>query len=248
MSRRKLSRTDNKYSRGVVAVCAGSKRYPGAAQLAVAGARSGNAGYVKFLSRDSALNSMVISRFPDVVPIPGLKGERFDSFLVGPGGSKVTELPEVPAVLDSAAISMVTKEGFSKRIAATVITPHEGELRYLGSSLQEHHHSSSRSEIAELIATRFGVIVVLKGPATVVAASGKKTFVDKIGGPELATAGTGDVLAGLIASMLVSVKDGLDPFNLVCDAVSLHAKAGRDAAKRYTSVTSLEVIESLRNV
>jgi NAD(P)H-hydrate repair Nnr-like enzyme with NAD(P)H-hydrate dehydratase domain len=64
----------------------------------------------------------------------------------------------------------------------------------------------------------------------------------------LATAGTGDILAGLIASFLVATKDGGDPFELVRDAVSLHSKAGRQAAKKFTSVTAIEVLEELRNV
>jgi len=105
MSRRKLSPVDNKYTRGVVAVCAGSKKYPGAAILAVGGARRGNAGYVKFLSSNSALISLVISEFPDVVPISSLTKERVDSLVVGPGASTLASIPDLPLVLDGAAIA-----------------------------------------------------------------------------------------------------------------------------------------------
>ncbi|MBU3715816.1 MAG: NAD(P)H-hydrate dehydratase [Candidatus Nanopelagicaceae bacterium] len=240
MSRRKLSPADNKYIRGVVAVCAGSKKFPGAAILAVGGARRGNAGYVKYLSSNVALISEVVSRFPDVVPIPNLKDERVDSLLVGPGASTLAAIPDLPLVLDGEAIAKV--KTLKNRKSVTVITPHEGELKYLGFRLD-----GSREEIAKTIAAKFGVIVVLKGNRTVVTDS-NRIYVDRIGGPELATAGTGDVLAGLIASFLTTVKSGGDAFDLVCDAVSLHSKAGRQAAKKFTSVTALEVLEELRNV
>ena len=240
MSRRKLLPADNKYTRGVVAVCAGSKKYPGAATLAVGGARRGNAGYVKYLSANSALISQVISKFPDVVPIPNLTNERVDSLLVGPGASTLTSIPDLPLVLDGAAISKV--KTLRRRKSITVITPHEGELKHLGVKFD-----GSREEIAKNIANRFGVIVVLKGNRTIVADS-SQVFVDRIGGPELATAGSGDVLAGLIASFLVAIKDGEKAFDLVRGAVSLHSKAGRQAAKKFTSVTALEILEELRNV
>lgn len=240
MSRRKLSPADNKYSRGVVAVCAGSKKYPGAAILAVGGARSGNAGYVKYLSSNTALISQVISKFPDVVPITSLTKERVDSLLVGPGASTLASIPDLPLVLDGAAIAKV--KALKKRNSVTVITPHEGELKHLGVKF-----NGSREEIAKAIAAKFGVIVVLKGNGTVVSDS-NRTVIDRIGGPELSSAGTGDVLAGLIASFLTAIKDGGHAFDLVCDAISLHSKAGRQAAKKFTSVTALELLEELRHV
>lgn len=143
-------------------------------------------------------------------------------------------------VLDGAAIAKV--KTLKKRKSITVITPHEGELKYLGIELD-----GSREKIAKSIAAKFGVIVVLKGNGTIVTDS-HRTHLDRIGGPELATAGTGDVLAGLIASFLTAVKSGGDAFDLTCDAVSLHSKAGRQAAKNFTSVTALELLEELRNV
>jgi hydroxyethylthiazole kinase-like uncharacterized protein yjeF len=240
MSRRKLSQTDNKYSRGVVAVCAGSKKYPGAALLAVGGARRGNAGYVKYLNSDAELRKLIVGHYPDVVPITKLTNERVDSLVVGSGGATLAAIPDVPLVLDGSAIAKIKSQ--KKRSALTVITPHEGELKHLGINL-----AGSREAFAQKIARKFGVIVVLKGSGTVVADS-NRIVVDSIGGPELATAGTGDVLAGLIGSFLAATKDRLDGFKLVCDAVTLHSKAGRQAAKKFTSVTALEVLEELRNV
>lgn len=238
--RRQLSVSDNKYSRGIVAIAAGSPTYPGAAILTVGGARSGNAGYIKYLAKYQRLQDLVVSRFPDVVPIATLKNERFDSLVVGPGATKLNRIPDgVPLVLDSAAISLAKRA----RLATTVITPHEGELRFLGESLDR-----GREETAVSIAQRFDVFVVLKGNRTVIAAPDGELAIDEVGGPELATAGSGDILAGLIGSFLTSVKDGVSPFELIRNAVELHSSAGRYAANKFTSVTALEIMESLSNV
>ena len=238
--RRNLQISDNKYSRGVVAIVAGSPRFPGAAILAVGGARRGNAGYVKFASANQKIRDLVVQRFPDVVPIPNLKNERIDALVVGPGSARISQLPKaLPVILDSSAITLAKRP----RAGVTVITPHEGELKYLGLEV-----GADRLETAIKLAKQFEVFVVLKGHKTVIASPDGRTYLDKYGGPELATAGSGDVLAGLIGSFLVSVKDGADPFKLVCDAVELHSRAGNYAAKKFTSVTAVEIMESLANV
>lgn len=249
MLRRRLSKTDNKYSRGIVGVIAGSKRYPGAALLALGGARSGSAGYVKFIAKDVALRDAVIQKYPDVVAISSLTNQKFDALLMGPGESQIFSLPkDIPVVLDSSAIALVAKREFRSRKGITVITPHEGELRFVGGAYSTELASKGRRQVALELANALNLIVVLKGNETIVAAPDNSLFIDSIGGPELATAGTGDILAGLIASMLTSAKSGAAPFELVCNAVTLHSKAGKYAAKHFTSVTALEVVESLRYV
>lgn len=243
MLRRKLSKRDNKYSRGVVAVAAGSAKFPGSAVLAVGGARRGNAGYVKFLTKNTQLSNMVISKFPDCVPIRNLISERVDVLVVGPGGCNLSAIPrDIPVVLDSEMIKYVKSKDFQKRSAYAVITPHEGELRFLDKKYQDDLRNNSRRDVAEDIANRFGVIVVLKGNQTIIAAPGKSK-VDSIGGAELATAGSGDVLAGLIGSILAS--NSADPFQSVCNAVELHSRAGRYAAAKFKSVSALEIMDSL---
>ncbi|MEY4206667.1 MAG: hypothetical protein RL255_504, partial [Actinomycetota bacterium] len=132
-------------------------------------------------------------------------------------------------------ISFVKSNDFKKRSAYTVITPHEGELRFLDKKYLEQIKKLSRREIAKEIANKFSVIVVLKGNQTIIAGPGKSK-VDSIGGAELATAGSGDVLAGLIGS---------DPFQLVCNAVELHSRAGRYAAAKFESVSALEIMDCL---
>ncbi|MFM8205578.1 MAG: NAD(P)H-hydrate dehydratase [Actinomycetales bacterium] len=243
MLRRKLNKTDNKYSRGVVAVAAGSNKFPGAAILTVGGARRGNAGYVKFLTSSSRLTDLVIAKFPDCVPIASLKNERVDVLVAGSGGSKVNTIPrDIPVVLDGEMIKFVKNKDFKKRSAYSVITPHEGELRFLDKKYSEQIKKLARREIAEDIANKYGVIVVLKGNQTIIAGPGKSK-VDSIGGAELATAGSGDVLAGLIGSILAS--NSADPFELVCNAVELHSRAGRYAAAKFKSVSALEIMDSL---
>lgn len=242
--RRALRESDNKYSRGIVAVVAGSASYPGAAILTVGGARRGNAGYVKFLSNSPRLVDLVISRFPDVVPIKSFLNERFDSLVVGPGASKVSELPgSIPVVLDSAAIAMALRTNKKRRGAITVVTPHEGELRYLGITAAELK-KSGREEVARNIATKLQIFVVLKGNRTVIASPTGETIIDKLGGAELATAGSGDLLAGLIGSFLAA-QDAAAPLQLIHAAVDTHSRAGRAAAKRFTSVTAVEIMDSL---
>jgi len=243
MLRRKLQKSDNKYSRGVVAVAAGSNKFPGAAILTVGGARRGNAGYVKFLTSSSRLADLVITKFPDCVPISNLKNERVDVLVAGPGGSKVNTIPrDIPVVLDGEMISFVKSNDFKKRSAYAVITPHEGELRFLDKKYLEQIRKLSRREVAEEIANKYGVIVVLKGNQTIIAGPGKSK-VDSIGGAELATAGSGDVLAGLIGSMLAA--NSADPFQLVCNAVELHSRAGRYAVAKFESVSALEIMDCL---
>lgn len=150
MLRRKLQKSDNKYSRGVVAVAAGSNKFPGAAILTVGGARRGNAGYVKFLTSSSRLADLVITKFPDCAPISNLKNERVDVLVAGPGGSKVNTIPrDIPVVLDGEMISFVKSNDFKKRSAYTVITPHEGELRFLDKKYLEQIKKLSRREIAK---------------------------------------------------------------------------------------------------
>ncbi|MBU3692528.1 MAG: NAD(P)H-hydrate dehydratase [Candidatus Nanopelagicaceae bacterium] len=259
--RRVPKSSDHKYSRGVVAVVAGSASYPGAAVLTVGGARRGGAGYVKFFAKSGELAKIVLQYFPDVVPIKNLIDEKIDSLVVGPGAVSLRSLPgPVPVVLDGAAMSLALN-GKTKRMGRKdqnqiiVLTPHEGELQKIG--YQIIHNSNerftslqiekNRKVVAQRIAEELQVIVVLKGNRTVIAAPGKKPIIDSIGGPELATAGSGDILAGLIGAFLASWK----PANLdaaqrvVADAVRLHSKAGKHAKKSHSTVVATDILESL---
>ena len=129
------------------------------------------------------------------------------------------------------------------REAPTVLTPHAGELgRLLGRDSGEvgAHRLASVREAARAA----GAIVVLKGDDTIVS-DGERVAVNAIAAPALATAGSGDVLSGILAALLAR---GLDPFAAACAAVVAHARAGRDAATRIgaaESVIASDVIGSI---
>ena len=245
--RRPLEKEDHKYKRGVVAVAAGSERFPGAATLAVGGARRGGAGYVKFLSKSAPLIQQVINQFPDVVPIRELLNQKIDSLVVGPGGVSLRKLPAIPlVVLDGAAMKLAVQVIPSKRTnQIIVLTPHEGELNLIGYVMPKDY--KERALVAQKVADELNVVIVLKGSRTIIAAPNLKSIVDEIGGAELATAGSGDVLAGLIGAFLASWKpeDLSTAQKVVAAAVKLHSKAGVHAAKKYSCVVATDLLESL---
>jgi len=157
--RRPISKRDHKYSRGVVAIVAGSKRFPGAALLTVGGARRGGVGYVKFLDSTSITTELVITQFPDVVPIKLITNEKIDALVVGPGATTIRSLPEkIPVVLDNGALSLAGKTMASRDPEQIIVmTPHEGELGELGFSIPAYKGSqqaidAQRKDVAQKIA------------------------------------------------------------------------------------------------
>jgi NAD(P)H-hydrate epimerase len=117
-------------------------------------------------------------------------------------------------------------DDLAERAAPTVLTPHAGELgRLLGRSSGEI--AARRLESAREAARRARAVVVLKGDDTIVAAPDGFAAINGLGAPALATAGTGDVLGGIIGALLAK---GLSPFEAACAGVRRHAAAGRVAA------------------
>ena len=253
----------DKYSRGLVCVAAGGAEFPGAGVLCVAAARRGGAGYVHHVSPAEQTRALVLQRFPDVVTsemAPDHVLSRARAFVVG-SGTDAQELWagwELQRALQSAAAvvvdggaMMAVKENAAvasairDREAPVVLTPHRREAARLIAS--DAHHA----EVAMELADATGTVVVLKGPGTVVATADSVVAVDEIAGPELATAGTGDVLAGLIGSMLAaeSALNGLPSPRrcaaVAAQAVRAHSLAGRAAAARVFSVTALDVADEL---
>jgi ADP-dependent NAD(P)H-hydrate dehydratase / NAD(P)H-hydrate epimerase len=268
-SRRPPQKYDHKYSRGVVAIVAGSKSYPGAALLTVGGARRGGAGYIKFLNSHQSITDLVINQFPDVAPISSIANMKLDAIVVGPGATTLRKIPEViPIVLDSGALSLARQRKFGKSAMKqlVVVTPHEGELARIGFSIpagkvSEASRLKSRVEVAQQIADELHVICVLKGHKTIIAIP-RSTLsnslksrqlkkishrIDAVGGPELATAGSGDILAGLIGAFLASWKpqDHCEALDVISAAVNLHSRAGKHAALHKRSVVATDILESL---
>lgn len=220
----------HKYSRGVVLVDAGSRQFPGALQLAVSGARMGGAGMIRIPTRAP---QSVLTVYPEVVCSDEL--DRVTAIVVGPGDAGDTEslhrylMTDLPVVIDAGALNLLSDEEIAFDVQArgrdgkvTVLTPHEGEAIRLGVDRQP------RVEWAKAIAMHFNALVVLKGAGTVIADATGRAVVDTYGTSALATAGSGDVLAGLIGSSLSAHRD-LDPLLVVASAVALHGMAGRQA-------------------
>lgn len=176
---------DHKYTRGVVSIEAGSDRYPGAGWLCTAGARHAGAGMVR----------SPVGGFPDVVVAQG----RTDAYVVGPGLADAARLEQAvaqalgsgrPVVLDAEALTHAAP-------GSVVITPHEGEFARLGFEIGTDRIAAVRAAAAQL-----RVAVLLKGPVTVVAEPGGQVFINTRSSASLSTAGSGDVLSGLLGGML----------------------------------------------
>jgi hydroxyethylthiazole kinase-like uncharacterized protein yjeF len=248
-----------KFDGGSVLVCGGSTGLTGAPSLAAHAAMRAGAGYVSVLVPASlnvvfeAAQAEVMS-----VPLPDEDGslseaavapalarcERADALVLGPGigrtpavGAFVRGLARhapLPLVLDADGLNAHAADGgleqLAQRTAPTVLTPHAGELgRLLGVPSAEIE--ARRLASAREAARRSGAIVVLKGDDTLVVCPGEgdPLAVSVGGAPALATAGTGDVLAGVIGALLAR---GVDPFTAACAGVELHRRAGRLVGER----------------
>jgi NAD(P)H-hydrate epimerase len=149
----------------------------------------------------------------------------------------------VPIVIDADALTVLAREPGRRPDGPCVVTPHPGEAaRILGTSPQEVQ--ADRVTAARALAQRTRAVAVLKGAGTVVASPDGRLAVNATGGPALATAGTGDVLAGVVAALLGR---GIEPFDAACAAVHVHGRAGDLAAAALTehSVSATDVLDAL---
>jgi len=226
----------HKYTRGVVGIAAGSDQYAGAAHLVVAGAQAGTAGMVRF-DGSPALGARVVDRAPEVV----LGRGRVQAWVVGPGGGDnareqlaLALAVGVPTVIDADALAALP----SRLQIPAVLTPHAGELAEL-LDLERAEVEADPVGCATQAAERWGCTVLLKGPRTVIATSGRPTRVNLTGTPWLGTAGSGDVLAGFAGSLLAS---GLDPHDAASVAAYLH---GRAAEALSGPVTASDIAATL---
>ena len=227
----------HKYRRGLLGVVAGAM--PGAALLACTAAQGAGAGYVKLLAADmpgAPPDLVVDSRLLTEV----LADRRFTALLVGPGlgrdGQAENLLAAViasghPAVLDADALIVLRSDLLADKAGRTIATPHEGELARLESTFG-CTATGSKPERAAALALASGMIIVAKGPDTVIAAPDGRIACAPRGSSWLSVAGTGDVLAGTIASRLAT---GADPFAAACEGVWLHSEAARLASKPFTA-------------
>jgi NAD(P)H-hydrate epimerase len=259
-----------KFSSGQVAIVGGSRGLTGAVQMCSRAAIRAGAGYAT-VAVPADLEPIFEAGQPEVMSVgcPGGDGclapgslkavlrscERAVAVALGPGMGRdpgTVELArdaaaaiEAPLAIDADGLNAFADEleRIAARTAPTILTPHAGELgRLLGRPSEEI--SAHRLASAKEAARATGAVVVLKGDDTIVT-DGERAAVNALSSPALATAGTGDVLTGMVAALLAR---GLDPFAAACAAVIAHARAGREAATRIgipESVIATDVIDSI---
>ena len=224
----------HKYSRGAVLVLGGPAGSGGAARLAARAALRAGAGLAMIavpsdavLENAARLDAVMVAGVADPAALAALLAtRRFASVAAGPGLGASPLLDSVlatglPAVLDADVFTRFA--GAPERLAAAlrgpaVLTPHEGEFARLFGELP-----GSKIERARAAAACVGAVVLLKGADTVIAAPDGRAAVNVHAAPWLATAGSGDVLTGIIAALLAQ---GLEPFEAACAGAWLHGDAG----------------------
>ncbi len=236
----------NKYRTGVCLCVCGSRAMPGAAALVTAGAVQAGAG-LTILAAPASVCAIAAARIPEIVTVPlGDDGEgildekglepirkrlaRASALAVGPGLSQHPVTGEVvralvagaavPLVLDADGLTAFAGAAarLSARPAPTVLTPHEGEFTRLTGRPIEDRLAEARQLSADC-----GCVVLLKGSGTVVASPDGRVLVNSTGNAALASAGTGDVLTGILVAFLAR---GMDPFEAAAAAAWIHGAAG----------------------
>lgn len=228
---------DNKYSRGVVGFITGSKEYPGAALIGVEAALRTGVGMARFLG-DQSVADLVLRVHPEVVVHDGVT----NALVVGSGipGSmaegfldvvKEFASREIPVVLDAGALEVC--ELFGQR---AILTPHSGELESLHQRLGLPS-TPTDLERGSQVASQLGVCVLVKGSTTSVVSATGDVWTLPVATPWLATAGTGDALAGIIGALLAARQDTLDAEDLAEIAVAgavIHQRAALRASLLIT--------------
>lgn len=232
-------RETDKYRRGVVGVAAGSDRYPGAALLAVRAAVRSGAGMVRY-SGPSRVADLVRARWPEVIVQDGMPDDagRVQAWVIGPGldtdeiaKERLAQVlrSEVPVLVDADGLGLLPEFAAAdglRRSAPTLLTPHAGELARLAGAERADVESRRLAHAADL-AARLRATVLLKGSTTVVSDGHSPVRVNPTGTGWLATAGSGDVLSGLVGGLLAQ---GLAPLDAASAGAYLHGVAARLAA------------------
>ena len=218
---------DDKYTQGVTGVLAGSSTYPGAAVLCTGAAVAATSGMVRYAG---GAHSEVLAHWPEVIasPTPAAAG-RVQAWVVGPGlGTDDTGAAalwfaldtDLPVLVDADGLTMLAAhpELVVNRNAPTVLTPHAGEFARLAGAPP----GDDRVGACRKLADAFGATVLLKGNVTVVADPGGPVYVNPAGQAWAATAGSGDVLSGIIGALLAA---GLPTAEAAAAAAFVHARA-----------------------
>ena len=229
---------------GKILLLCGSRGYTGAAALAAQGALRSGAGLV-FLGVPESIYAIEAVKLTEAIvfPLPETDGklsadavpeiqerlEKMDAALIGPGLGQsegtfrvvkaVLENFPKPVVVDADGINVLRthKDILRGRTAPTILTPHEGEIARLSGVITE-----DRAASAQALAGDLGCIVLLKGHETIIT-DGKHTYVNRTGNPGMAVGGSGDVLSGILVSLL---GQGIAPLEAAACGAWLHGAAG----------------------
>jgi hydroxyethylthiazole kinase-like uncharacterized protein yjeF len=256
----------HKYARGHVIVVSGDIAATGAARLSARGALRAGAGLVTLASpRDalainaSALTAVMVRPIDTVVEFAELwTDKRLNTCVIGPGAGVSDRTSDFVLtalsaqrglVLDADALTSFAQapdhlfEAIkSSQDRQVVLTPHEGEFPRLFSDISNKHPLRSKLERVRAAALRSGAIVLLKGPDTVVASPDGRATIAANAPPWLATAGAGDVLAGMIAGLLAQ---GAPAFEAACIGVWMHGEAGGEAGPGLIAEDLTEVLPAV---
>lgn len=220
----------NKGTFGKVLVFAGSENFPGAAYLSCAACYRVGAGLVTLVT-DQTVKIIVSRQLPEAIflrrsEVTG-KIKNYDVLLIGPGleqSSQIMEFMQIKTVIDGDGLNILSKqdEWWERLNTEVVLTPHPGEMSRL-TGLSVDDIQSDRINITRDFAKKWHQVVILKGANTVIASPTGEMTTSPFANPILATAGTGDVLSGVIAGL---VAQGLNLFDAACTGVYIHGKAG----------------------
>jgi len=255
------SELDNKYSRGVLGVITGSAKFPGAAVLTTASASATGLGMIRFHS-NSGLAHLVLHTNPEVVVQPGavtawLAGSGIDSKRYSDVTTwlrhrwfSLLSKQSVPTILDAGALHLA-----GKLDQPTLITPHAGELARLlterGITVTSEAIEGNPKKWAVTASEKLGVVVLLKGSHTIVA-DGDSVIELPVSTPWLATAGSGDVLAGIVGALVATnyieiLNDRKRLSEVAASAAFIHNSAAL-LASRDAPISAKSIIDSISDV
>lgn len=244
-----IKRNRHKYQAGAVVGLAGSPGMPGAALLSSSAALRSGAGLVRLLHPDGMQAELASSPY-ELIRVPYDRDHpqeiidnlnRASAVFVGPGIGRTPEihqllrnvLPHIqkPCVIDADALTILSQEDITLP-HQTVLTPHLGELMRLLGITTTPLLTLDFLNTCRTFAMKKHVTLVLKGAPTFIMAAEGPIYVNPTGDPGMATAGSGDVLTGIIAGLLAQ---GMPPKEAAALGVFIHGLAGEYAAEEYTS-------------
>jgi len=254
----KRPRLSHKGNFGHVWIFGGSTGFAGAPQLAGLGAYAAGSGLVSIACPDEIWPVIAQASLDIMVhPESSASWQSADALVTGPGwGAHRKKLllslfeSEKPLVVDADALNVIAGDAhlrisLKNRSVMTVMTPHPGEAaRLLDTDVDAVQRDRKRS-VLELV-KRYGCWVVLKGSETLIASPDRAVYLNPFGSPQLAIAGSGDVLSGMIGAQLARMEKGLgDAGLLIPAAVALHGKAG-GCAEWYLASELAKIVAGIR--